>query len=68
MRLTVQRPRTYLRQDQKLELCVPEEVRKGADSMPIYPFEAPVFPRRYPSPFLTGGRSTGGLGESVEKA
>ena len=41
----------------------PEEVRKSADLMPIYPFEAPVFPRRYPSPFLTGG-----LGESVENA
>ncbi|KAF9644688.1 hypothetical protein BDM02DRAFT_3121491 [Thelephora ganbajun] len=48
--------------------CVPEEVRKSADFMPIYSFEAPVFPRRYPSPFLTGGRGTGGLGESVEKA
>ena len=36
--------------------------------MPIYPFEAPVFPRRYPSPFLAGGRGMGGLGESVEKA
>jgi chromatin structure-remodeling complex subunit RSC1/2 len=35
--------------------------------MPIYPFEVPVFPRRYPSPFLTGGRGTGGLGESLEK-
>lgn len=48
--------------------CVPEEVRKSADFMPIYPFEAPVFPKRYPSPFLTGGRGTGGLGESMEKA
>lgn len=47
---------------------MPEEVRKSADFMPIYPFEATVFPRRYPSPFLTGGRGTGGLGESVEKA
>ena len=36
--------------------------------MPIHPFEAPVFPRRFPSPFLTGGRGTGGLGDSVEKA
>jgi len=36
--------------------------------MPIYPFEAPVFPMRYPSPFLSGGRGTGGLGESLEKA
>ena len=47
--------------------CVPEEVRKSADFMPIYPFEAPVFPMRYPSPFLTGARGTGGLGESLEK-
>jgi chromatin structure-remodeling complex subunit RSC1/2 len=47
--------------------CVPEEVRKNPDFMPIYPFEVPVFPRRYPSPFLTGGRGTGGLGESLEK-
>jgi len=36
--------------------------------MPIYPFEAPVFPGRYPSPFLSGGRGTGGLGESSETA
>lgn len=36
--------------------------------MPIHPFEAPVFPRRFPSPFLAGGRGTGGLGDSVEKA
>ena len=48
--------------------CVPEEVRKSADFMPIYPFETSVFPRRYSSPFLTGGRGTGGLGETVEKA
>ena len=48
--------------------CVPEEVREGADFMPIYPSEAPVFPRRYLSPFFTGGHGTGGLEESVEKA
>ena len=47
---------------------MPEEVRKSADFMPIFPFEAPVFPKRFPSPFLSGGRGTGGLGESVEKA
>ena len=34
--------------------------------MPIFPFEAPVFPGRFQSPFLTGGRGTGGLGESLE--
>ena len=48
--------------------CVPEEVRKSADFMPINPFEAPVFPMWFPSPFLAGGRGTGGLGDSVEKA
>jgi chromatin structure-remodeling complex subunit RSC1/2 len=47
--------------------CVPEEVRKSADFMPIYPFETNVFPRRFPSPFLSGGRGTGRIGESVER-
>jgi chromatin structure-remodeling complex subunit RSC1/2 len=48
--------------------CVPEEVRKREDFMPIYPFETNIFPRRFPSPFLSGIRGTGGIGESVEKA
>ncbi|KAK2459787.1 hypothetical protein APHAL10511_008219 [Amanita phalloides] len=33
--------------------CIPEEVRKSTEFMPIYPFERTVFPRRFPSPFLT---------------
>ncbi|KAF9007885.1 hypothetical protein BDQ17DRAFT_1455107 [Cyathus striatus] len=35
--------------------CVPEEVRKSEEFMPIYPFETTVFPIRLPSPFLTKG-------------
>ncbi|KLO08183.1 hypothetical protein SCHPADRAFT_1001127 [Schizopora paradoxa] len=34
--------------------CVPEEVRKSSEFMPIYPFERMVWPHRFPSPFLTG--------------
>ncbi|KAI9510644.1 hypothetical protein F5148DRAFT_1333868 [Russula earlei] len=50
--------------------CVPEEVRKSADFMPIYPFERMVFPRRFGSPFLKGTRvrGPGGIGESVDRA
>jgi chromatin structure-remodeling complex subunit RSC1/2 len=50
--------------------CVPEEVRKSADFMPIYPFERMVFPRRFGSPFLKGSRvrGPGGIGESVDRA
>ncbi|KAH9964614.1 hypothetical protein BC827DRAFT_1188416 [Russula dissimulans] len=50
--------------------CVPEEVRKSADFMPIYPFERMVFPRRFGSPFLKGNRvrGPGGIGESVDRA
>jgi chromatin structure-remodeling complex subunit RSC1/2 len=49
--------------------CVPEEVRKSKDFMPIYPFETSVFPRRFPSPFIGGGtvRGTGGIGDAVER-
>jgi chromatin structure-remodeling complex subunit RSC1/2 len=49
---------------------VPEEVRKSADFMPIYPFERMVFPRRFGSPFLKGSRvrGPGGIGESVDRA
>ncbi|KAI0078514.1 hypothetical protein K474DRAFT_1660319 [Panus rudis PR-1116 ss-1] len=32
--------------------CVPEEVRKSAEFMPIYPFERMVWPKSLPSPFL----------------
>jgi len=41
--------------------CVPEEVRKSTEFMPIYPFEQTVLPARLPSPFI--GRS--GLKGSV---
>ena len=43
--------------------CIPEEVRKKEEFMPIYPFERPVFPRRWPSPFLGSAKITapGGL-------
>lgn len=62
--------------------CVPEEVRKSTEFMPIYPFERTVFPRRFGSPFLGAasgaqkgtwaksgkGKFPGGIGDSVEKA
>ena len=32
--------------------CIPEEVRKKEEFMPIYQFERPVYPRRFPSPFV----------------
>lgn len=38
--------------------CIPEEVRKSTEFMPIYPFERTVFPRRFPSPFLTKDKGT----------
>ncbi|KAM5534374.1 hypothetical protein V8D89_011967 [Ganoderma adspersum] len=43
--------------------CIPEEVRKNEEFMPIYPFERPVFPRQHPSPFLGTAKITapGGL-------
>ncbi|EKM60679.1 uncharacterized protein PHACADRAFT_246748 [Phanerochaete carnosa HHB-10118-sp] len=51
--------------------CVPEEVRKSAEFMPIYPFERPVFPRRFASPFVAGkllpGRAPGGIGDVIER-
>ncbi|THV07276.1 hypothetical protein K435DRAFT_742310 [Dendrothele bispora CBS 962.96] len=34
--------------------CIPEEMRKREDWMPIYGFERVVFPRRNASPFLSG--------------
>lgn len=50
--------------------CVPEEVRKSTEFMPIYPFERNVFPRRFPSPFLSGKiiKAPGGIGDVVERA
>lgn len=44
--------------------CIPEEVRKSTEFMPIYPFERTVFPRRFPSPFLSkdkGIKTPGGI-------
>ena len=49
--------------------CVPEEVRKSTEFMPIYPFEQPVYPRRFGSPFLAGRvKGPGGIAETAEKA
>ncbi|KAI0034332.1 hypothetical protein K488DRAFT_9522, partial [Vararia minispora EC-137] len=49
--------------------CVPEEVRKSTEFMPIYPFERMVYPRRFDSPFLHGKtRGPGGIGEPVDRA
>jgi chromatin structure-remodeling complex subunit RSC1/2 len=47
--------------------CVPEEVRKSTEFMPIYLFERPVFPRRMDSPFLQNAdtKGTGGIDENV---
>lgn len=48
--------------------CVPEEVRKSTEFMPIYPFEQAVYPRRFSSPFLMGQvRGPGGIADTVEK-
>ncbi|KAF8525251.1 hypothetical protein BU17DRAFT_42281 [Hysterangium stoloniferum] len=48
--------------------CIPEEFRKN-DFMPIYPFERIVYPKRYPSPFVSGMISgPGGIGDSIERA
>jgi chromatin structure-remodeling complex subunit RSC1/2 len=49
--------------------CVPEEVRKRGDWMPLYPFERMVYPHRNSSPFVRvkGIKGTGFLGDSVER-
>ncbi|KAI0085714.1 hypothetical protein BDY19DRAFT_896215 [Irpex rosettiformis] len=49
--------------------CVPEEVRKSAEFMPIYPFERSVYPKRYASPFITSEsiKAPGGIGDMVER-
>ncbi|KAG6854195.1 hypothetical protein C0991_009508 [Blastosporella zonata] len=46
--------------------CVPEEVRKSTEFMPIYPFERPILPSQFPSPFL--GRGVKGPGGVVAAA
>ncbi|GBE78547.1 hypothetical protein SCP_0114360 [Sparassis crispa] len=49
--------------------CVPEEVRKSTEFMPIYPFERTVFPRRFASPFVSGKnvKGPGGIGDVIER-
>ncbi|KII86314.1 hypothetical protein PLICRDRAFT_56043 [Plicaturopsis crispa FD-325 SS-3] len=54
--------------------CVPEEVRKSQEFMPIYEFERMVFPRRFGSPFLTAKsgktapvKGPGGIGDAIER-
>ncbi|KAF8548751.1 hypothetical protein OG21DRAFT_1422510 [Imleria badia] len=50
--------------------CIPEEVRKKDEFMPIYGFERVVYPGKVPSPFVGGGavKGPGGIGEPLEKA
>lgn len=49
--------------------CIPEEVRKSEEFMPIYLFERTVFPGKFPSPFLgpKALRGPGGIDENVGK-
>lgn len=53
--------------------CVPEDMRKSTEFMPIYPFERTVYPRRFPSPFVspTPGVNMkgvpGGIGDVIER-
>ena len=50
--------------------CVPEEVRKSEEFMPIYLFEWTVFLRQFGSPFIGKGafKGPGGIGDNlVEK-
>ncbi|KAI0757457.1 hypothetical protein C8Q80DRAFT_101939 [Daedaleopsis nitida] len=39
--------------------CIPEEVRKNKEYMPIAEFARPVFPRHLPSPFLSARKPVG---------
>ncbi|KAG6910616.1 hypothetical protein DXG01_009125 [Tephrocybe rancida] len=51
--------------------CVPEEVRKSTDFMPIYPFERSILPSQFPSPFIGRGvKGPGGLvaADAAERA
>jgi chromatin structure-remodeling complex subunit RSC1/2 len=50
--------------------CVPEEVRKNEDFMPIYPFERLVYPPKAGSPFVgtNPAKGPGGIGEPIERA
>ncbi|KAI8983322.1 hypothetical protein BD414DRAFT_490572 [Trametes punicea] len=49
--------------------CIPEEVRKKEEFMPIFPFERPVVPRSHPSPFLSSHKikAPGGIIDAPEK-
>ncbi|KAJ8088817.1 hypothetical protein PM082_014063 [Marasmius tenuissimus] len=46
--------------------CIPEEVRKSDEFMPIYPFERAVYPSRLASPFLSPGKGSKGPGGLLE--
>ncbi|KAF9221270.1 hypothetical protein BS17DRAFT_271837 [Gyrodon lividus] len=50
--------------------CIPEEVRKNEEFMPIYPFERLVYPTKTGSPFVGKGavKGPGGIGEPIERA
>lgn len=54
--------------------CIPEEVRKKDEFMPIYGFERVVYPGKVASPFVGKGvgqgpgPGPGGIGEPLEKA
>lgn len=50
--------------------CIPEEVRKKEEFMPIYAFERLVYPPKVASPFVgkNAVKGPGGIGEPVEKA
>ncbi|KAG9310450.1 hypothetical protein JVU11DRAFT_9591 [Chiua virens] len=49
--------------------CIPEEVRKKDDFMPIHAFERLVYPPKFPSPFVGASpvKGPGGIGEPLEK-
>ncbi|KZT58557.1 hypothetical protein CALCODRAFT_494860 [Calocera cornea HHB12733] len=42
--------------------CIPDELRK-MDFMPVQPFERTLILRKVPSPFLSGGKGPGKIGE-----
>jgi len=50
--------------------CIPEEVRKNDEFMPIYMFERLVYPPKVPSPFVGKGpvKGPGGIGEPILRA
>ncbi|KAI6137126.1 hypothetical protein F5141DRAFT_995662 [Pisolithus sp. B1] len=50
--------------------CIPEEVRKKEEFMPIYAFERLVYPPKVGSPFMgkNAVKGPGGIGDPVEKA